>query len=666
MRLQAYEVIRKLAILAWRMALLGLGLALLAYLVMALYALISGERLFFAWPMARFSILRFAPQIEGHLPALLIDWAIIGWLLNLAGSNPARKDLIAGAKSSLSFWYLWAGLPAVVGLFALHTGSIWFAPDSMQGYSIGSSLAGVLPFSDAQGHFQFNQLFAATGEFHFWVMRRPLAAAMRVGLNWLSGFDAFYVLGLQAALLGFSAWLLGLALLRRWGIFSAICAVALVFTYSRNFQATYLVHSLGVSWACLALALLVEFQYRKKLMIFLVGLGAMTIALLVRMGAMFIPPVLILWAAWLFRSNWKKALQVCALSIAVVFVCWASSAYVLHMHGGNSNQQGENFSSVVAGLSINENWSVAIQRYAGQLTGVPKEDASRLYSIAFENIKKHPETLLKALHKRASSFLGESLHILSTGFDAQKSAFLFLLLPILAFIRLCFSSRDVLAFWALLIFATLASAAVVYFAEGTRALAVGYIVLDVFLASALQEGVLKPNPEVSAPIPAHPNSRFTMAVCGILFVYILIAPTLAYHFPPRQAKQWRQAKNTSLAPGEAIVWGGKTMLGLLVVPDGEPLPRQVPAMHVSTFVRSIRKTGYEKIYQRLVTPEPPPVPFAFILSAPHGTNLYVAPEKMLKQKDVILWKIKWEDRYPGPVPAYFKHIVHAEPLRVSK
>ena len=295
-----------------RLVPLALGLGLLLYLLSALYALGKGESLYLAWPLARLNLPFFVEQVESRLPALLVDWAIAAWLFSFLASNSAQEPLAQRAKSSLSFWYTWLGLPAVIGLFALHTGAIWYAPESMHSYAIGSSLAGIVPFSDAKGHFQMNQMFAGTGEFHFWLMRRPLAAALRVGLEWLGGYNPFHVLGLQVVLLGSSVWLLGLTLLRRWGVFAAICAVALVMTYARNFQATYLVHALGVAWSCLSMALLVEFLYLRRLGPYLVGLGSLTVALLVRMGAMFLPPALALWLAWTHRRNGKKALALLA------------------------------------------------------------------------------------------------------------------------------------------------------------------------------------------------------------------------------------------------------------------------------------------------------------------------------------------------------------------
>ena len=104
------------------------------------------------------------------------------------------------------------------------------------------------------------------------------------------------------------------------------------------------------------------------------------------------------------------------------------------------------------------------------------------------------------------------------------------------------------------------------------------------------------------------------------------------------------------------------MMGVLVLPDRMPLPWHLPAMHLATFVKSIQKADLELLYQRLVTPNAPSVPFV-LLNSPTSRAIYIAPPVMLERKDVLIWRVKAEDWYTEPHAHYFKRIVHAEPLR---
>lgn len=74
------------------------------------------------------------------------------------------------------------------------------------------------------------------------------------------------------------------------------------------------------------------------------------------------------------------------------------------------------------------------------------------------------------------------------------------------------------------------------------------------------------------------------------------------------------------------------MTGVLVVSDGEPRSKDMPTVLLSDFVRMIERSGLEIYYQRLVTPAPPPTPFALV-QAPDlvpgepTTHQYIAPRR---------------------------------------
>jgi hypothetical protein len=84
------------------------------------------------------------------------------------------------------------------------------------------------------------------------------------------------------------------------------------------------------------------------------------------------------------------------------------------------------------------------------------------------------------------------------------------------------------------------------------------------------------------------------------------------------------------------------MSGVLVMPDGHLLPRQVPAIHESDFIRIVRQSGIEQ-YQPLVTPQPVHQPPYAIVSAirvpPNGSGLLVLPAHVFSTMNDRLWRL---------------------------
>jgi hypothetical protein len=627
------------------------------YLAACGWALYNGYASFAAWPLRHIETVFPVYSLDARLGAWLTAWAIVAWAALVLCVRMQRPE-VEQVLRRLDWLYRWLGLPAVMALFLFHLGCAWAAPEQIfYNYCLG----GHVPFSDASGHYQLPILFTSDGVFHEWIMRRPLAAVMRLGFDLLAGWNPQRIITLQTVLLGLSAWLLGLAVLRRWGVCAAVVACSFVFLLSKKYLPSFLVEPLGMIWACLTLALCLDALYVKSRVSAFCALAALTITLLIRMGAMFLPPAVLCWILVRFWNDWRRAVAHACLGLMIMGLCLGASQTISAMYS-NGYLSGANFAYTLAALSFNgKSWSTASARYKEQLAGIQseKEQARFLYAQAWDNIRREPTLIITAMAKRLHHFVKEIPRVMRADRSAAGDVF-FWLLTVLACRRVWQDTKQRRLFWLLIMAGMMASAAVTYYDAGKRVLIPGYLFLGVFLAGGLQ--LSSPDRE-----GMHHRRMYQPALIlgGLLLLLMLSAPALAGRFPPEAVQFLRRHHIPPPAPDETLIWGGGCMTGVLVVPDNAPLPVDVPAVSLSSFVMNIQKFHLENDYQPLVTPHPPEPPFAFILGIPLQYAL-IAPPDMLRRADVPVWRVHYTDwQAPGPGGTYWKRAVAVEPLGTS-
>lgn len=626
--------------------------ASLLYLCYCVVCLLRGDVFFPAWPLITAGNLRLITDVERAFPAYVLLWATGSWIVINLLPFAGKIAIAQRTEFTLCWIYRYLGLPVILGIFILRLGCVWASPGYVSTY--GAALGGIVPFSDAFGHFWGVLSYTQSGEFEGWVLRRPLAAAFRLGLGLLAGYDPIIVVFLQTVILATAAWTLGRTVLRYWGSIAAALSVIFVLIHSRVYLPTFLVEPLGLIFASCAIAILFEAMERRSLFLWVTGVGSVTMALLVRMGAMFIlPSALVAILLSQGRKQWRKVVCVSLFSGTAVLICFSASSFVSNVYGGSNNQLGANFSYVLAGLSIGGNYSDAHDKYKGQLSGLDeKEQASKLYAIAFHNMRTQPSVFFSRLWMGAREFLRVFPEFMIRGMDGTASAHFFSFLFILALLRL-FNSRHRL-FWIMTLAAVPASAAVVYFDEGIRVICVAYPIIGVFLAGAMRT-IKRFQP--TATEAESSNALAAPALTLVLVVLTVCAPALALQFPPAQATA---AKHVPVAShkSETTLWGAGTAAGVLVTPDDQELVPSEPSIKLEDFISSIEKSGVER-YQKLVNPVPPKAPFSFIGNISPERYLYIGPPDLVRRKEVLVWKIVYKDWYEG---GYWKEITEAIPL----
>jgi hypothetical protein len=120
---------------------------------------------------------------------------------------------------------------------------------------------------------------------------------------------------------------------------------------------------------------------------------------------------------------------------------------------------------------------------------------------------------------------------------------------------------------------------------------------------------------------------------------------------------------------EVSVFGRQLMSGFLVVGDGSALRTDVPTLHFSDFEKLVAQSGVE-LYQGLLHPIPPPMPFGFVFAAPIdegmiGPNIFIVPAQVMEGRDVPAWRLEfqpWSHKNDAQGQYWFL-VTKAEPWR---
>jgi len=216
-------------------------------------------------------------------------------------------------------------------------------------------------------------------------------------------------------------------------------------------------------------------------------------------------------------------------------------------------------------------------------------------------------------------------------------------------------------FWALIWASVFLSASVVYFDDGARVLAASHPLIALFFAMGVSSPALVSTETGSRwRLPEYGSGGLLLA--ALLFVSV---PWIAHRFSPVKelvGDDLRQKQD------EAFVLGGRRMSGFLVIEDNLPLRNDVPTLHLADFEAIVRQSGVE-IYQGLLHPVMPPLPFGFVF-APRlerdypSYHQYIVPPEVFERHNVAAWhfELKQWQKKPTGFPYWF-YVTKAEPLR---
>lgn len=655
-------------------ALLARGLGHLALCGSLVYLASSALALFAGWALPTTALMRWSglaawagrnePASSHALLMLAVLGSVAAWLAPASRHTHAlRRDELLARR----FFWRWGFLIAA-SLFLFSLSAQWAGivrPGDFHGASIGGRIA----FSDAGGYWAGAHDIAKDGTWNEITLRRPLGGAFRSTLMFLGAWSSDAMLVLQALILAGTSCLATAALWRWRGMWAAFAFFGMNLMVARTFVPTSLTEPLGLSWALLAVPFFVTALRTSSLRHGLVAHALMCTALLTRMGSMLTIPALVLWLGCHFKNTWKGRALATALAVGVTLSVFLVNALLQQCYGRGQSMTGSNFSYTLCGLSIGKTWSECDEQYRKEGYEIPTDEVAHtrfLYERAWENIRARPEVFLGRLWDGSREFVKTLPDMLLQGYiqraDPPWSFRLLLALTSLAGILYLARRRRERGegwFWLWLWGSVVASAAFVWFDDGRRVLIASYPMLCVFFAMAC----LGPRTQ-SAP----PSGR-GLFVTGVA---TLCASALLFLTVPWIAHRLSAVPATAaplLQPDQAVVSGGRRMNGFLVVADSEPLRTDVPSLHLSEFAAIVKQSTLEDLYQGIIHPQMPPLPFGFVAMprlepGAHSYHQFLVPAEVMERHDVPAWRLHLQEwnrtKAYGP---YWFFVPRAEALR---
>lgn len=249
-----------------------------------------------------------------HLPAaaLLAALAFAAWAA--ARARIRRLPLTAVTGGSLLL---------VIALFLGVALALLWGHVLMSGWVIW----GVFPINDAADWLTNAGMLLWHGWFET-PRGRPLGNAMLAGLFSLSGFDLRVTAAIMAGLVGAGIFTAAAMVWRSHGAAAAVLLAALGFTFFHEHLGTTSSEAAGVVLGLAAFALIWEGARRRHEWLFLGGLAVLTIAMLVRVGPLFVLPALLIWAGFAFRGarrfDWRRPI----LGVVIVLALFAGNRLI--------------------------------------------------------------------------------------------------------------------------------------------------------------------------------------------------------------------------------------------------------------------------------------------------------------------------------------------------
>jgi hypothetical protein len=256
----------------------------------------------------------------------------------------------------------------------------------------------LLPYSDAAGYFDGAERLLHDGMLTPWAARRPFNAAFFAARLFLSGENFYYAMVIQALVAATALFLASNAIAKVQGAAVALVFFAINFAFLSGCLFRTLSEPLGISLGLISFALYCPNITHRNMAYYALATFFLTLALLVRAGAMFELLASILFAMFFFADNWRRRCAALAATCAAIAGGWLLNAVLVRTYGAGGELL-SNFSYVVYGLSQGgKTWSQATIDFP-QLSGDESRIAAFLYRKALESSVSDPLLLVTGVAK---------------------------------------------------------------------------------------------------------------------------------------------------------------------------------------------------------------------------------------------------------------------------
>jgi hypothetical protein len=635
-----------------------------------IYGLLLGEALPTA-TLLRHPSFEWLVALEPFFGIGLLVFAGAGVLLARIGTwDSSWRDRMQESERALTRLWSRCGLPVILCLLLLSVSSGGWSGHIRPVDRNYVSLAGLIPYSDANSYFIASLEQTILGDWSAQAARRPLAAAFRQVTVWAGQIPLAWniYLGTLLVQVGVLAVLLALAarsILEMYGIWAGIAFTGTIYTLAREWLPTTMTEPLGLAWALVAIAFFAEAFRLRSPPHALVALGALTFALWTRMGSLLTLPFLALWVAFAFARSWSGRARLLFRASGVFAAVIGLNILLAWLYGPPGVLTGGNFAFTLCGLSHGASWDTCYNKYTIQLSFLTEqEQAWFLLAKAWESFRQDPSVLFQTIIANFRQFIAESAPTLMTGGVTEnrlKASWLasVALLPGIVYALKTRSSYLERSFWLTLLVSAALSAAIIM-QDGRRAM----VVTDALIAWFLALGFSAP-----AVVTQRDNTlarwrwQTGAAVLAMIAAVFLLVPAFS-----RVLAESEIASHGPVGPfaeDKHVVAGGRQISGFLVIADEADNGTGPPALPWSKFVKLIGMTRLEDEFGPFLKDLADKTPFALAtgirLIGPRYLTLYIAPAKMIEQRDAWAWRLTLVPLEPNSSPI-FRRVVTAEEM----
>ena len=321
---------------------------------------------------------------DGHTLALIVIYFVLFPAYN-------RSDR-TGALTSLAFTLL---------LFILPLLALWTS-----GYSDGNLIGGLLPWSDASGHFwDANRLLEGSTFSHF-ASRRPLFAGTLATILGLTNHNLQVSLIILVAITAISCFWVAREVKFRYGTIAGVIVLMVLFLFYRVYIGKTLTLNLGLSLGASGLAMVLNGVRQLRMKVIWLGILLITLGLNARAGAFFVLPALILWGTFYFSGKFRFSLRFLVGSTCSVLLGFSLNFIVLKFVGSSEGMAFSNFSTVIYGLVVgNKGWTQVTIDHPEIAVLQEPEYTRRVYELAYETFRSNPMGLVVGVLKSWRDYL---------------------------------------------------------------------------------------------------------------------------------------------------------------------------------------------------------------------------------------------------------------------
>jgi hypothetical protein len=465
---------------------------------------------------------------------------VVGLALVVVGISVGAARLFVRSKDALTFGAKWRSprtlamaFAAVVLVPVLMLLAMW-----VDGTSGHLGVAGYMPVSDAMGYYRcavgilgVDSLNGA-GIGGDWCSRRVLYPAVLASLLAATDWHTSLVLLAQSALIGGASALLFIVLARVLGWVVAILAIAAVLLFAQEFAiGNFMTEAVGLPAGLTGLALLLLWTLRPaRGWLLVLGLALISFGMAVRAGAVFVLPLLGLWAvvATFGDRSWHQRLRLwsaCAIALASGVALQFLFVYAMGIDPTNT---GGNFATSLYGLSTgSRDWSEAYRKFVDVFRAQPESAAfAYVRQAAIENIRTQPKVFLSALLAALNDYLGAMFNF---GPLDRMSPFITIAFWAGLVVCLVFWRNAALSLLGVFAIGELLSAPFVFDSGGNRVLAVTFgaraavaACAAAFAITIVARGAMAVRSAVGAPGPVSGLTAVAAALGASFFLLALV------------------------------------------------------------------------------------------------------------------------------------------------